>query len=118
MRTTENSSFRRTRPTTAKSSRPCCHLAATTSTGPADDEGGLHGKAEVRTYWTGQWACTRTHDEPVSFDQLTDGLTAVYIGQAVRSLDGSIVSQGDVLHIHRVESICTSRTNIEGHLEP
>ena len=85
---------------------------------PDDDGGRLHGKAEVRTYWTEQWAHTRTHDEPVSFDQLTDGRTAVHISQVVRTLDGLIVSQGDVLHIHRIECIRISRMDIEAHLEP
>ncbi len=30
---------------------------------PDDDAGRLHGKDEVRAYWTEQWARTRTHDE-------------------------------------------------------
>lgn len=66
----------------------------------------------MRTYWTEQWVRTRTHDEPVSFDQLTDGRTSVHISQVVRSLDGSIVWQGDVLHIHCIECIRISRIGI------
>jgi hypothetical protein len=31
---------------------------------PDDDAGRLHGKDEVRAYWTEQWARTSTHDEP------------------------------------------------------
>ena len=52
----------------------------------------------------------------MSFDQLTDGRTAVHISQAVHSLDGSIVSQGNVLHIHRIEGLRISRMDIEAHL--
>ncbi len=48
---------------------------------PDGDGGRLHGKAEVRTYWTEQWTRTRKHDEQLSFDQLTDGRTAVHISQ-------------------------------------
>lgn len=80
---------------------------------PDDDGGRLHGKAEVRTYWTEQWTRTRTHDEPMSFDHLTDDRIAVHIRQVVRSLDGSTVSQGDFLHIHRIESMRISRMDIE-----
>jgi ketosteroid isomerase-like protein len=83
-----------------------------------DDGGRLHGQAEVRTYWTEQWIHTRTHDEPVSFDQLADGRIAGHISQVVRSLDGSIVSQGDVLHIHRIECMRISRLDIEAPLKP
>ena len=30
-----------------------------------DGRARLHGKAELRAYWTRQWEVTRTHDEPV-----------------------------------------------------
>ncbi len=84
---------------------------------PDDDGGRLHGKEEVRTYWTEQWTRIRTHDEPVSFDQLTDGRIAVHIRQVVRSLDGSIVSRGDFLHIHRIEHMRISCLDIKAYLE-
>jgi ketosteroid isomerase-like protein len=65
-----------------------------------DDGGRLHGKAALRTYWTEQWTRTHTHDEPV------------------RSLDGSIVSQSDGLHLHRIEGMRISRLDIEAPLKP
>jgi ketosteroid isomerase-like protein len=40
-----------------------------------DGSAGLHGKAEVRAYWTRQWAVTGTHDEPV---RITDLLLDFY----------------------------------------
>lgn len=84
---------------------------------PGDDGSRLHGRAELRTYWTEQWARTRTWDEPVSFEDLVDGRTAVYIVQVVRTLDGSIVSQGDVRHIHRFDGCRLLRMDIEAHPE-
>ena len=36
-----------------------------------DDSARLHGKAELRAYWTRQWAMTRTHDEPVEITDLS-----------------------------------------------
>lgn len=85
---------------------------------PDDDGGRLHGKAEVRPYWTEQWTRTRTHDDPINFDQLTDGRIAVHIRQVVHSLDGSIVSRGDALHIHHIEQLRILRLDIEAYLEP
>lgn len=72
----------------------------------------------MRTYWTEEWVRTRTHDELVSFSELTGGWTAVHITQGVRSFNGSAFSQGHVLHFHRVEDSRISRIDIEAHLEP
>ena len=49
---------------------------------PDDDAGKLHGKDEVRAYWTEQWARTSTHDEPVSFSR---GMMAGPLSTSVRS---------------------------------
>jgi hypothetical protein len=70
-----------------------------------DCAGRLHGKEQVRAYWTEQWTRTRTHDEPLSFSELDDGRAAVYIRQVVRSLDGSPISRGHFLHTHRIEDL-------------
>ena len=45
----------------------------------------LHGKAELRTYWTRQWAVTRTHDEPVEIKDLAPAKSIVRIRQVVRA---------------------------------
>ncbi len=78
----------------------------------------LHGKDEVRAYWTEQWARTRTHDEPVTFSRRDDGRIAVLISQVVRSPDGSVISEGHFLHLHRLEGNRIARLDIEAHLEP
>ncbi len=83
-----------------------------------DDGGRLHGKDEVRAYWTEQWARTRTHDEPVAFSRRDDGRIAVLISQVVRSPDGSVISEGHFLHLHRLEGNRIARLDIEAHLEP
>jgi hypothetical protein len=57
----------------------------------------------VRAYWTEQWTRTRPHDEPLSFSELDDGRAALYIRQFERSLDGSLISRGHFLHMHRIE---------------
>jgi ketosteroid isomerase-like protein len=84
---------------------------------PDDDAGRLHGKDEVRAYWTELWARTRTHDEPVAFSERNDGRTAVQISQVVRSPNGSAISKGQFLHLHRLEGDRIARMDIEAHLE-
>jgi hypothetical protein len=71
----------------------------------------------VRAYWNEQWTRTRTHDEPLRFSELNDGRTAVHISQIVRSLDGLVVSQGQFLHLHRIEADQIARMDIEGALD-
>jgi ketosteroid isomerase-like protein len=82
-----------------------------------DGGGRLHGKEEVRAYWTEQWARTRTHDEPVTFSRRRDGRIAVHISQVVRSPNGSVISTGRFLHLHRLEGDRIARLDIEAHLE-
>ncbi len=82
---------------------------------PDDDAGRLHGKEEVRAYWTEQWARTRTHDEPVGFSERNDGRTAVHISQIVHSLDGPVISKGQLRHLHRIERDRIVRMDVEAH---
>jgi hypothetical protein len=52
------------------------------------DGGHVHGRAEVRAYWTRQWAIVSPHVEPVSFDRAADGSIVVEVRQSVRDLQG------------------------------
>ncbi len=73
----------------------------------------LHGKDEVRAYWTEQWTHTRTYDEPVTFTQRSDGRIAVHIRQVVRSRSGSVISTGRFVHLHRLDGDRIARLDIE-----
>lgn len=84
---------------------------------PGDNADRLHGKEAVRTYWTEQWTRTRTHDTPVNFAELTDGRIAVHISQVVRSLNGSVISKGQFMHIHRIQGSRIARMDIKAHRE-
>jgi hypothetical protein len=55
------------------------------------DGGHVHGRAEVRAYWTRQWAIVSPHVEPVSFERATDGSIVVEVRQSVRDLQGGPV---------------------------
>jgi nuclear transport factor 2 (NTF2) superfamily protein len=64
-------------------------------------EGGrLRGRAEVRDYWTRQWAEIDGRVEPVGFASRPDGRVAVEVDQTVRDLDGALLSEGRVRHVY------------------
>lgn len=55
-------------------------------------EGGrLHGREEVRDYWTRQWTAIDPTVDPVGFDEDGEGRTIVHVHQVVRSLKGEIL---------------------------
>ena len=53
------------------------------------DGGHVHGREEVREYWTRQWAIVSPHVEPVGFHRLADGAIIATVRQSVRDLDGN-----------------------------
>ena len=53
------------------------------------DGGHVHGREEVREYWTRQWAVVSPHVEPVDFHRLADGAIIATVRQSVRDLDGN-----------------------------
>ena len=80
---------------------------------PNGEAGRLRGKDEVRAYWSEQWIRTRTHDTPVGLTQQADGRTAVQIDQVVRTLDGQMISEGRLVHLHRLVDGRIARLDIE-----
>jgi len=53
-------------------------------------EGGhVHGHAELRDYWTRQWAVVSPHVEPLAVTRAEDGSIVVEVRQSVRDLDGN-----------------------------
>lgn len=73
----------------------------------------LRGKDALRSYWTHQWTEIRTHDEPVQITELAPNKSVVRIGQVVRALDGSPVSEGWFEHTHQIEDDVIVRMDIE-----
>ena len=78
-----------------------------------DGSARLHGKAELRAYWTHQWAVTRTHDEPVEITDLAPDRNVVRIRQVVRALDGTKISEGSFAHVHRFKGGLMARLDIQ-----
>src|SRR3712207_9494856 len=59
-----------------------------------DGDARLVGKAAVRRYWLHQFTRTRTHDEPVRFEDLAPGRTVVHLDQTVADRHGRVLSRG------------------------
>jgi hypothetical protein len=66
-------------------------------------EGGrVHGRDDVRAYWTRQFAQIDPHVEPLRFDADEEGRVAVAVHQVVRALDGSLLADRDVTHVYEL----------------
>jgi ketosteroid isomerase-like protein len=71
---------------------------------PKASEGGkIVGKQEVRAYWTRQWAEFDPHVEPLAITEEDGGRTRVRVHQLVKSLEGDVLSDSEVLHLFTVK---------------
>ena len=78
-------------------------------------EGGhVHGRAEVRSYWTRQWTMIDPHVEPVAFAQGREGEVVVEVHQLVRDLKGNLLADKMVSHVFRIENGLIKRFDIQG----
>ena len=72
---------------------------------PKASEGGkVVGKEEIRAYWTRQWGEFDPHVEPLAITEEDGGKTRVRVHQLVRSLEGDVLSDTEVLHVFTVKS--------------
>jgi hypothetical protein len=77
-------------------------------------EGGhVHGREEVRRYWTRQWAMIDPHVEPVAFSRGTGGEIIVDVHQTVRDLDGALLADAHVGHVFHLEGGLVRRFDIQ-----
>jgi nuclear transport factor 2 (NTF2) superfamily protein len=78
-------------------------------------EGGyVHGRDEVRGYWTRQWAMIDPRVEPVEFSSGTEGEIVVEVHAVVCDLSGKILEDKMVGHVFRVENGLIKRFDIRG----
>ena len=60
-------------------------------------EGGhVHGRDEVRSYWTREWTMIDPHVEPVAFAHGAKGEVVVEVHQLVRDLNGNLLADRSV----------------------
>jgi len=78
-------------------------------------EGGhVHGRDEVRSYWTRQWTIVDPHVEPVAFARGPQGEVLVEVHQVVCDLNGYLLADKMVGHVFRIESGLIKRFDIRG----
>ena len=72
---------------------------------PKASEGGrVVGKEEIRAYWTRQWAEFDPHVEPIAIAVEEAGKTRVRVHQLVKSLEGAVLSDSEVVHVFTVRN--------------
>src|SRR5579871_3823139 len=72
---------------------------------PKASEGGrVVGKEEIRAYWTRQWGEFDPHVEPLEITESGNGKVRVRVHQLVKSLQGDVLSDSEVLHVFTVNS--------------
>src|SRR5580698_10034929 len=70
----------------------------------ASESGKVVGKEEIRAYWTRQWGEFDPHVEPLAITEEDGGKTRVMVHQLVKSLQGDVLSDSEVLHVFTVNS--------------
>jgi hypothetical protein len=72
---------------------------------PKASEGGkVVGKEEIRAYWIRQWGEFDPHVEPITVTEEDGGKVRVKVHQLVKSLQGDVLSDNEVLHVFTVNS--------------
>jgi ketosteroid isomerase-like protein len=70
---------------------------------PKASEGGkVVGKEEIRAYWTRQWGEFDPHVEPLAITEGDGGKVRVKMHQLVKSLQGDVLWDSEVLHVFTV----------------
>jgi ketosteroid isomerase-like protein len=75
--------------------------------------GRLVGREAVRDYWTAQWSEIDPQVEPTAVTERADGSLAVTVRQVVRSPDGELLADGEVLHVYRLADGLIRRMDVE-----
>jgi hypothetical protein len=72
---------------------------------PKASEGGtVVGKDEIRAYWTRQWNEFDPHVEPLAITERDGGKVRVRVRQLVKSLQGDVLWDGEVVHLFSVKT--------------
>lgn len=79
--------------------------------------GRLVGREAVRDYWTAQWEEIDPHVEPLAVAERADGRLAVTVRQVVRSADGELLADVEVVHVYWLDNGVIRRMDVEdpGH---
>src|SRR5262245_54759403 len=86
---------------------------------PKASEGGtVVGKEEIRVYWTRQWREFDPHVEPLAMTEADGGKTRVRVHQLVKSLQGDVLSDSEVLHVFTLSGGLIAAMELEDEADP
>jgi len=86
---------------------------------PKASEGGrVIGKEAIRAYWTRQWGEFDPHVEPLAITEEDGGKVCVTVHQLVKSLQGDVLSDSEVLHVFTVNSGLIAAMDLGGKADP
>jgi hypothetical protein len=82
---------------------------------PKASEGGkVVGKEEIRAYWIRQWGEFDPHVEPLAITEGDGGKVRVKVHQLVKSLQGAVLSDSEVVHVFTVNRGLIAAMDLEG----
>ena len=85
---------------------------------PKASEGGrVVGKDEIRAYWTRQWGEFDPHVEPLAITEGDGGKVRVRVHQLVKSLQGDVLSDSEVLHVFTVNTGLIAAMDLGGEAD-
>ena len=86
---------------------------------PKASEGGkVVGKEEIRAYWSRQWGEFDPHVEPLAITEGGGGKVRVRVHQLVKSLQGDVLSDSEVLHVFTVNTGLIAAMDLGGEADP
>jgi hypothetical protein len=86
---------------------------------PKASEGGkIIGTKEIRAYWTRQWSEFDPQVEPLTMTEEYGGKTRVRVHQLVKSLQGNVLSDSDVVHVFTMNNGLISAMNLGDEADP
>ena len=86
---------------------------------PKASEGGKAiGKEEIRAYWTRQWDEFDPYVEPLAITEGDGGKVRVRVHQLVKSLQGDILSDSEVLHVFTMKTGLIAAMDLGDEADP
>jgi hypothetical protein len=79
----------------------------------ASEGGKVRGKDEIRAYWTRQWGEFDPHVEPLAMTGDDGGKICVRVHQLVKSLQGEVLFDGEVLHVFTLNGSLIAAMDLE-----
>jgi hypothetical protein len=83
----------------------------------ASEGGNVVGKEEIRAYWTRQGSEFDPHVEPLAITEEDGGKVRVTVHQLVKSLQGEVLSDSEVLHVFTMKSGLIAAMNLGGEAD-